>query len=113
VPEHVLTVLDQAYFEYVEHDAYPDGVEEYAKSGHRILVLRTFSKIYGLAGPRRLRVGPKEVVNSIKKVRNAFDVTQPAQDAAVASLDDAEELVRRRAFNAESRAARGACSGLS
>ena len=54
VPEHVLTVLDQAYFEYIDHSDYPDGIEEYAKAGRRVLVLRTFSKIYGLAG---LRVG--------------------------------------------------------
>jgi len=51
VPEHVLTVLDQAYFEYADDADYPDGVEEYAKGGRNALVLRTFSKIYGLAGP--------------------------------------------------------------
>ncbi|MEX2612014.1 MAG: aminotransferase class I/II-fold pyridoxal phosphate-dependent enzyme, partial [Gaiellaceae bacterium] len=54
VPPHVLTVLDQAYFEYVEDPDYPNAIEEYVKAGHRVLVLRTFSKIYGLAG---LRVG--------------------------------------------------------
>ena len=53
---HVLTVLDQAYFEYIDDPEYPDGVEEYVKAGRRVVVLRTFSKIYGLAGPaRRLR----------------------------------------------------------
>ncbi len=54
VPEHVLTVVDQAYFEYIDDPDYPDAIAEYAKAGHRVLVLRTFSKIYGLAG---LRVG--------------------------------------------------------
>ena len=55
-PEHVVTVIDQAYFEYIDDPDYPDAVEEYAKRGHRVLVLRTFSKIYGLAGlPGRLR----------------------------------------------------------
>ena len=54
VPEHVLTVVDQAYLEYIDEPDYPDAIEEYAKAGHRVLVLRTFSKIYGLAG---LRVG--------------------------------------------------------
>jgi histidinol-phosphate aminotransferase len=49
VPEHVLTVLDQAYFEYVDDPGYADGVEEYLKAGRRVVVLRTFSKIYGLA----------------------------------------------------------------
>ena len=43
-------VVDQAYLEYIEHPDFPDAIEEYAKRGHRVLVLRTFSKIYGLAG---------------------------------------------------------------
>ena len=43
-------MLDQAYFEYIEHPDYPDGIAEYLQAGHRVLVLRTFSKIYGLAG---------------------------------------------------------------
>ena len=54
VPSHVLTVVDQAYFEYIDRSDYPDAVERYLKAGHRVAVLRTFSKIYGLAG---LRVG--------------------------------------------------------
>jgi histidinol-phosphate aminotransferase len=105
VPAHVLTVLDEAYHEYVEEPDYPDGIEEHFKAGRRVLVLRTFSKIYGLAGLRvGYGIGPAEVVDAIKKVRNAFDVTQPAQDAALASLGDAEELARRRRQNAEARA---------
>jgi histidinol-phosphate aminotransferase len=104
VPEHVLTVLDEAYFEYVEDPEYPDGIEEYLKAGRRVLVLRTFSKIYGLAGLRvGYGVGPAEVVTAIRKVQNAFDVTQPAQDAALASLGDAAEIERRRRLNAEGR----------
>ena len=70
-----------------------------------MLVLRTFSKIYGLAGLRvGYGIGPKEVVDAVKKVRNAFDVTQQAQDAAAASLDDPDELERRRKVTGESRA---------
>jgi histidinol-phosphate aminotransferase len=105
VPGHVVTVLDQAYFEYLEDPDYPDGIEEYAKAGHAVLVLRTFSKIYGLAG---LRVGygvaPAQLVTAIAKVRRAFDVNQQAQAAALASLDSAAELERRRRINAEGRA---------
>ena len=114
VPSQVLTVLDEAYFEYVDEPDYPDGIEEHVKAGRDVLVLRTFSKIYGLAGLRvGYGIGPKEVVDSVKKVRNAFDVTQSAQDAAVASLGDAEELARRRSFNAEARAHLvELCSGL-
>jgi len=114
VPGHVLTVLDEAYFEYVDDRGYPDGIEEHAKAGRRVLVLRTFSKIYGLAGLRvGYGVGPREVVDAVKKVRNAFDITQSAQDAAVASLADASELARRRSFNAKARAHLvGLCAGL-
>jgi histidinol-phosphate aminotransferase len=105
VPEHVLTVLDQAYFEYIDDPDYPDGIEDYLKQGRRVVVLRTFSKIYGLAG---LRVGyglaPAPVVTAIGKVRRAFDITTPAQEAALASLDSSDELARRRAVNAEGRA---------
>jgi histidinol-phosphate aminotransferase len=107
VPEHVLTVLDQAYFEYVDDPDYPDGIEEYVKQGRRVVVLRTFSKIFGLAG---LRVGygvaPAEVVTAIGKVRRAFDITSPAQAAALASLSapGAEaEITRRRQVNAAGR----------
>src|SRR6266550_6631000 len=103
VPEHVLTVLDQAYFEYIEDPDYPDGVED-LKAGGRVVVLRTFSKIYGLAG---LRIGyalaPAKVVTAIGKVRRAFDITTPAQAAALASLDSPAELERRRRANDEAR----------
>ena len=104
VPEHVLTVLDQAYLEYIDDPDYPDGTTEYLRAGRRVVVLRTFSKIYGLAG---LRVGyalaPAEVVTALGKVRRAFDITTPAQEAALASLDDAVEIERRRRANAEQR----------
>jgi len=104
VPEGVVTVLDQAYLEYIDDPDYPDGVEEYLKQGRSVVVLRTFSKIYGLAG---LRVGyglaPAPIVTAIAKVRRAFDITTPAQEAALASLDSAQELERRRGINAEGR----------
>ncbi|MBA2642921.1 MAG: histidinol-phosphate transaminase [Actinobacteria bacterium] len=100
VPEHVLTVLDQAYFEYISDPDYPDAIEEYAKAGRRVLVLRTFSKIYGLAGMRvGYGIGPAEIVTAIRKVRRAFDVASVGQEAALASLDGAEEIARRRDAN--------------
>jgi len=102
VPEHVLTVVDQAYFEYIDRSDYPDAVERYYKAGRRVAVLRTFSKIYGLAG---LRVGytvaARDVCAAMAKVRRPFDITSPAQVAAVASIDDEPELARRRALNAD------------
>jgi histidinol-phosphate aminotransferase len=100
VPPHVLTVLDQAYFEYIEETDYPDGIAEYFKQGQRVLVLRTFSKIYGLAGLRvGYGIGSAEVVTELGKVRRAFDITTPAQEAALASIDCFDELARRRADN--------------
>ena len=102
VPDHVLTMLDQAYFEYVDDPDYPDGIEDYAQAGHAVLVLRTFSKMYGLAG---LRVGwgvaAPELVTALGKVRRAFDINQQAQAAALASLDSPDEVERRRRVNAE------------
>jgi len=105
VPDHIVTILDQAYAEYIDDPDYPDGVEDHLKQGRRVVVLRTFSKIYGLAG---LRIGyglaPAPIVTAVSKVRRAFDMTTPAQEAALASLDSAEELARRRTANAEGRA---------
>jgi histidinol-phosphate aminotransferase len=104
VPDHVLTVLDQAYFEYIDDPEYPDGIEEYVKRGARVIVLRTFSKIYGLAGLRLgYGVGPGAVATAIGKVRRAFDVNQLVQEAALASLADAAEIERRRRDNAVQR----------
>ncbi len=104
VPEHVLVVLDQAYFEYIDDPDYADGIEETFKAGRRVVVLRTFSKIYGLAG---LRVGygvaPADVVVATSKVRRAFDVGATAQAAALASIGDDAELARRRTLNAAGR----------
>ncbi|MDX6560319.1 MAG: histidinol-phosphate aminotransferase [Gaiellales bacterium] len=97
LPDHVLPVLDEAYFEYVDDHEYPDGASEQLARGRRCVVLRTFSKIYGLAG---FRVGyglcPPDVAAACLKVKNAFDVTQSALDAALASLAAGDEVARRR-----------------
>ena len=104
VPEHVLTVLDQAYFEYIEHPDYPEGIAEYVRPGRRVLVLRTFSKIYGLAGLRMgYGIGPADVIEAIGKTRRAFDVGTQAQVAALASMDGHEELAHRRRLTQEGR----------
>jgi histidinol-phosphate aminotransferase len=105
VPEHVLVVLDQAYFEYIDDPEYVDGIAEPFAQGRRVVVLRTFSKIYGLAGERvGYGVAPEDVVAATSKVRRAFDVTATAQAAAIASIGDDEELAHRRAANAQGRA---------
>ena len=60
VPSTCSTVIDQAYFEYIDRHDYPDAVERYLKAGRNVVVLRTFSKIYGLAGQRvGYAVGPE------------------------------------------------------
>ena len=102
VPGHVLTVVDQAYFEYIDRPDYPDAVERYLRSGARVVVLRTFSKIYGLAGLRiGYAVAPTDVCGALAKVRRPFDIVSPAQAAALESIDAVDELARRRAANAE------------
>jgi histidinol-phosphate aminotransferase len=104
VPGDALVVIDQAYFEYVDDEDYADAIAECFDPSGRVVVLRTFSKIYGLAG---LRVGfgiaPADVVAATSKVRRAFDVDAIAQAAALASLGDASELARRRSANAAGR----------
>ena len=103
VPERVLVVIDAAYHEYVADDRHADAIAEHAGRPN-VAVLRTFSKIYGLAG---LRIGyaaaPAAVAAELSKVRGPFDVSELAHAAAVASIDDGGELARRREQNAEQR----------
>lgn len=95
---HILLVVDEAYAEYVADSRYASGVELFRQLGH-VAILRTFSKIYGLAS---LRVGyaiaPKPVVESFAKVRRVFDVNSIAQAAAVASLEESSyaESIREK-----------------
>jgi len=99
VPERVLVVIDSAYHEYVTDPAHVDAIAAHAARPN-VVVLRTFSKIYGLAG---LRIGygiaPAQVVAELGKVRGPFDVSELAQAGALASLDDEAELERRRREN--------------
>lgn len=96
VPDHVIVAFDQAYYEYVDDPEYPDCLE-YVRQGRRVAVLRTFSKVYGLAG---LRVGyaacAKSVADALKLVRPPFNVSAMAQVAAIASLQDEEQVIRSR-----------------
>jgi histidinol-phosphate aminotransferase len=88
VPEHVVIVADEAYFEFVRDPDYPDSLN-YHDPGRMVVTLRTFSKIFGLAG---LRVGyavaRPDIITLLHKVRQPFNVTSLAQVAAVAGLDD-------------------------
>lgn len=97
LPDSCAVVLDEAYFEYGPGS--PDGVD-YVRAGRNVIVLRTFSKAYGLAG---IRVGygfaSDEVVDAVNRAREPFDVNALAQAAAVAALDDEEHLARSREVN--------------
>jgi histidinol-phosphate aminotransferase len=99
LPEEVLLIADEAYFEYVSDPEFPNSLR-YHDRGKTILTLRTFSKIYGLAG---LRIGygvaPKEVIDLMHRVRQPFNVNAAAQWAAVAALDDQEHLRKSREIN--------------
>jgi histidinol-phosphate aminotransferase len=104
VPERAVVVMDEAYFEYVDSPDYPNGWE-YAREGRNVIVLRTFSKIYGLAG---LRVGygmaGPELIRYLHQVREPFNVNSLAQAAACASLRDAHQVERSRQVNREGKA---------
>jgi histidinol-phosphate aminotransferase len=113
VPPHVLVIADDAYADYVEDPDYPDSLA-YQRRDRLLLTLRTFSKIYGLAG---LRVGygvaPLEVVEILHRIRQPFNVNSLAQVAALAALDDQEHVERTRANNREGLAyLRGVCERL-
>jgi histidinol-phosphate aminotransferase len=94
VPRRVVIVLDQAYFEYVQDKDYFNGID-YIGRYPNLIVLRTFSKVYGLAG---LRIGygvaHPQIVSDVDRVRPPFNVNRLAQEAAVAALEDAD-FVRR------------------
>ena len=104
LPARVLPVIDEAYFEYVEHPDYPDPVRIHHRDGRPAIILRTFSKIYGLAG---LRVGyamaPAEAVATLRRIQNPYEVNRAAQAAALASLTDLPALDGRREHNTLSR----------
>lgn len=94
VPEGVLVVLDEAYFDYVERPDYSRSME-LARSRRNVLVLRTFSKVYGLAGLRiGYGVGPAEFLAEMNKLRAPFNTSGMAQAAALAALDDTAHVRR-------------------
>ncbi len=99
LPERVLAVVDEAYLEYLEPGS-GDAVADLLRPGRRVLAIRTFSKMYGLAGLRvGYGAGPADVIEAIRKVQRGFDVNTLGQVAALASLGDDEEVARRRVAN--------------
>jgi histidinol-phosphate aminotransferase len=101
VPAHVLVVLDEAYCEYIDDPAYPNGIE-YVKRHPNVISLRTFSKIYGLASLRiGYGIGRPEIIRYINQVREPFNTTRYAQAAAKAALEDTAFIAECRRRNAE------------
>jgi histidinol-phosphate aminotransferase len=103
VPDHALVVLDEAYFEYVDEPDYPNSLE-YVREGKSVLVLRTFSKVFGLAG---LRIGygisTREIIETLYKVRMAFNTNSLAQVAALAAWDDHSHVQKSVTLNRKER----------
>lgn len=88
LPRHVLLVLDAAYAEYVRRNDYASGLELVATC-ENVVMTRTFSKIYGLAGLRLgWMVGPAAVVDAVNRIRGPFNINSPALAAGIAALAD-------------------------
>lgn len=99
IPDHVIVVVDQAYYEYVIRHDYPDCLS-YFREGKNIILLRTFSKIYGLAG---LRIGyalaREDIIDAMNRIRQPFNVNSIAQVAAISALDDHSHVEKSREIN--------------
>jgi histidinol-phosphate aminotransferase len=102
VPPDILIIVDEAYFEYVEEADYPNSLR-YHDSGKTLLTLRTFSKLYGLAG---LRIGygigsNRDLIGLMHRVRQPFNVNAAAQQGALAALEDTDHVRRSLEVNRE------------
>jgi len=99
--EDMIVVVDEAYYEYVTAPDYADSMKHF-RSGRNILVLRTFSKIYGLAG---LRIGygiaKREILTDMNRLREPFNTSSLSQKAALAALGDEAHVTRSRVTNSE------------
>ncbi|OGW37346.1 MAG: histidinol-phosphate transaminase [Nitrospirae bacterium RBG_13_39_12] len=101
LPEEILVVVDEAYFEYVTNHEYADSMKHF-RNGRDILILRTFSKIYGLAG---LRIGygiaRQDLISEMNKLRAPFNTNSIAQQAALWALKDSDHIEHTREINEE------------
>ena len=87
-----IVVLDEAYFEFVEKDDFPDGIR-LLREYPNLVVFRTFSKMYALAGLRiGYLAGDRQVVDTIRKTCVVYSVNALAQETALAALKDPEHL---------------------
>ncbi len=101
LPPDALLVIDAAYAEYVTRNDYAAGIE-LASTCENVMMTRTFSKIYGLAGLRiGWAYGPAHVLDALNRVRGPFNLNAPAQAAGVASLGDAAHIEAALAHNSQ------------
>jgi histidinol-phosphate aminotransferase len=99
LPPHVMLVLDAAYCEYVKRNDYEAGIELVATS-ENVVMLRTFSKIHGLAALRLGWIyGPAHIIDALNRIRGPFNVNAPAIAAGIASINDSSHLDKARAHN--------------
>jgi histidinol-phosphate aminotransferase len=107
VPEHVIVILDEAYYDFAEYFGRIRGVEcshalDYVSQGRKVVVLRTFSKAHGLAGVRvGYGIGPAELMSYFARMRTTFSISTVAQAAALAALDDETHVRKTLKNNAE------------
>jgi histidinol-phosphate aminotransferase len=98
LPADVVAVVDEAYYEYLPPALRPDAVR-FVRVGRRVLVLRTFSKIYGLAGLRiGYGIGPADLVGLLNRLRAPFNTSSLAQAAAAAALQDSSHVAKTQAL---------------
>lgn len=99
IPEDIIVVCDEAYYEYANKDSYPETLK-FVEEGRNVLILRTFSKLYGLAG---FRVGyciaKESFLEALWKVSPPFSVNRFAQIGAMAALDDREHVSKTLEMN--------------
>ena len=100
VPDNVLVVFDEAYYEFVDSCDYPDTLR-YVRQGRRnVLILRTYSKVYGLAGIRLgYAIADREILAPMLKIKEPFAVNLLAQVAGIAALEDEEYRIASVAAN--------------
>ena len=103
VPDRALIILDEAYFEYVKEPDYPKSLD-YVRAGRPVLILRTFSKVFGLAGMRvGYGIAPRNIIDTLYKVRMAFNTSSIAQVAALAAWDDHSHVEKSITLNHQER----------
>jgi len=107
VPDHVVTVIDEAYYDFAKYLAEHRGVEyshsvRYVNEGRKVIVMRTFSKTHGLAGVRvGFGIGDPDMMTYMARVRTAFQTTTVGEAGALAALHDDDHLKRTVVNNAQ------------